>query len=40
MSRNKRSSELLEYAALAGRVFGILVYRAGFIEVTPAVSTI
>jgi hypothetical protein len=31
---------LLEDAALASRVFGILVDRAGFIEMTPAVSTI
>jgi hypothetical protein len=40
MSRSKRSSKLLEETALATRVFGILVDRAGFIEVTPAASTI
>jgi hypothetical protein len=40
MSRSKRSSKLLEDATLVGRVFGILVDRAGFIEVTPTVSTI
>jgi hypothetical protein len=40
MSRNKRSSKLLEDAALVGRVFGILMDIVGFIEVTPAVSMI
>jgi hypothetical protein len=40
MSRGKRSSKLFEDTALASRVFGILVDKAGFVEVTPAVSTI
>jgi hypothetical protein len=40
MSRSKRSSKLFEDAALVSRVFGILVDRAGFIEVTPTFSTI
>jgi hypothetical protein len=40
MSCSKRSSKLLEDTALASRVFGILVDRVGFVEVTPAVSTI
>jgi hypothetical protein len=40
MSREKRSSELLEHTALASRVFGVLVDRARVIVVTPAVSTV
>jgi hypothetical protein len=40
MSRGERSSKLLEYTALASRMFRILVDEAGFVEVTPAVSTI
>jgi hypothetical protein len=40
MSRSKRSTDLLEDTALARRVFRILVDRAGFVEVTPAASTI
>jgi hypothetical protein len=40
MSRSKRWLKLLEDAALASRVVIILVDRAGFIELTPAVSTV
>jgi hypothetical protein len=40
MSRGERSSKILEDTALASRVFGILMDRAGFVKVTPAVSTI
>jgi hypothetical protein len=40
MSRQKRSTKLLEDTALARRVFRILVDREGFVEVTPATSTI
>jgi hypothetical protein len=40
IGRSKRSSKLLEDTALASRVFGVLVNRVGFVEVTPAVSTI
>jgi hypothetical protein len=40
MSRQKRSTKLLEDTALARRVFRILVDRAGFIEVTLATSII
>jgi hypothetical protein len=40
MGRSKRSSKLLEDTALASRVLGILVDRAGFVEVTPAASMI
>jgi hypothetical protein len=40
MGRNERSTKLLADTALARRVFGILVDRAGFIEVAPAASTI
>jgi hypothetical protein len=40
MGRSKRSSKLLEDTALASHVLGILVDRAGFVEVTPAASTI
>jgi hypothetical protein len=40
MGRSERSTKLLEDMALVSRVFGILVDRAGFVEVTPAASTI
>jgi hypothetical protein len=40
MGRSKRSSKLLEDTALASSVFGILVDRAGLVEVTPVASTI
>jgi hypothetical protein len=40
MSRGERSTKLLEDTALARRVFGILMDRAGLIEVVPAASTI
>jgi hypothetical protein len=40
MSYRKGSAKLLEDTALARRVFGLLLDRAGFIEVIPAVSTI
>jgi hypothetical protein len=40
MSHGKRSAKLLEDMALARHVFGLLMDRAGFIEVTPAASTI
>jgi hypothetical protein len=40
MSRSKRSIKLLENTALVRHVFRILMDRAGFIEMTPAVSTI
>jgi hypothetical protein len=40
MGRSERSTKLLEDTALARLVFGILVDRAGFIEVAPASSTI
>jgi hypothetical protein len=40
MSHGKRSTKLLEDTALACCVFRILVDRAGFVEVTPAASTI
>jgi hypothetical protein len=40
IGRSERSTKLLEDTALARRVFGILVDRAGFIEVTHAASTI
>jgi hypothetical protein len=40
MSYRKGSTKLLEDTALAHRVFGFLVDRAGFIEVIPAASTI
>jgi hypothetical protein len=40
MSRSKRSTKLLEDTALACLVFKILADRAGFVEVTPAASTI
>jgi hypothetical protein len=40
VGRRKRSAKLLEDTALARRVFGLFVYRAGFIEVIPVASTI
>jgi hypothetical protein len=40
MRYRKRSAKLLEVTALARRVFGLLVDRAGFIEVILAASTI
>jgi hypothetical protein len=40
MGRSERSMKLLEDTALARRVFGILMDRAGFIEVAPVASTI
>jgi hypothetical protein len=40
MSYRKRSAKLLEDTVLARRVFGLLVDRAGFVEVIPATSTI
>jgi hypothetical protein len=40
MGRRKRSTKLFEDTALPHRVFGLLVDRDGFIEVTPATSTI
>jgi hypothetical protein len=40
VGRSKRSAKLLEDTALALRVFGLLVDRAGFIEAIPAASTI
>jgi hypothetical protein len=40
VGRSKRSTKLLEDMALARRVFGLLLDRAGFIEVRPATSTI
>jgi hypothetical protein len=40
VGRSKRSTKLLEDMALARRVFGLLMDRAGFIEMTPAASMI
>jgi hypothetical protein len=40
MGCSKRSTKLLEDTALARRVFGLPVDRAGLIEVIPATSTI
>jgi hypothetical protein len=40
MSRNKRSSKLLEDTTLASRVFEVLMDRVGFVEVIPAASAI
>jgi hypothetical protein len=40
MGRSKRPTKLLEDTALARRVFGLLVDRAGLIEVIPATSAI
>jgi hypothetical protein len=38
MGRSERLTKLLEDTALASRVFGILVGRTGFVEVTPTSS--
>jgi hypothetical protein len=40
MGRGKRSAKLLEDAALACGVFGVLMDRTGLIEVILAASTI
>jgi hypothetical protein len=40
VSRSKRSAKLLENTTLACDVFGLLVDRAGFVEVIPADSRI
>jgi hypothetical protein len=40
VGRSKRSTKLLEDTTLACGVFGLLVDRAGFVEVIPAASTI
>jgi hypothetical protein len=40
VSRGEWSTKLLEDTTLACGVFGLLVNRAGFVEVIPAVSTI
>jgi hypothetical protein len=40
VSRGERSVKLLEDTALAYGVLGLLVNRAGFVEVIPAASTI
>jgi hypothetical protein len=40
VGRSKRSAKLLEDTTLACGVFGLLVDRAGFVEVIPAASTI
>jgi hypothetical protein len=40
VGRGEGSSKLLEGMALACCVLGLLVNRAGFVEVIPAVSTI
>jgi hypothetical protein len=40
VGHSKRSTELLENTALAYGVFGVLVDRAGFVEVAPAASMI
>jgi hypothetical protein len=40
VSRGKRSVKLLEDTALARGVFGLLMDRAGFIEVIPVASMI
>jgi hypothetical protein len=40
MSCGKRSTNILEDTALTCRVFSILVDGTGFVEVTPAASTI
>jgi hypothetical protein len=39
MARSERSTKPLEDTALASCVFGILMDRAGFVEVTIAAST-
>jgi hypothetical protein len=40
VSHGERSAKLLEDAALSHGVLGLLVNRAGFVEVVPAASTI
>jgi hypothetical protein len=40
ISRSERSSKILEDTTLASRVFGILVDRERFVEVTPAAPTV
>jgi hypothetical protein len=40
VSHSKRSVKLLEDTALTHCVFGFLMDRAGFVEMTPAASTI
>jgi hypothetical protein len=40
MGRSERSTKLLEDAALAHRVFGIIVDRTGFVEMVPVASMI
>jgi hypothetical protein len=40
VSRGERSAKLLEGTALACGVLGLLLDRAGFVEVIPATSTI
>jgi hypothetical protein len=40
VSRGERSAKLLEDTAMARSVFGLLVDRAGSVEVIPAASTI
>jgi hypothetical protein len=40
IGHSNRSSKLPENTTRASRVLGILIDRAGFVEVTPAVSTI
>jgi hypothetical protein len=40
VGRSKRSAKLFEDTALACGVFGVLVDRAGLVEVIPAASTI
>jgi hypothetical protein len=40
MGHSKRSTKLLEDTALARRVLGLLVDRAGFVEVIPSASMI
>jgi hypothetical protein len=39
-SRGERSSKLLEYTALASRVFEVFMDGAGVVEMTPAVPTV
>jgi hypothetical protein len=40
MGGSKRSTEVLEDMTLVNHVFGMLMDSVGFIEVTPAASTI
>jgi hypothetical protein len=40
VSRGERSAKLLEDMALACGVLGLVMNRAGFVEVIPAASTI